>query len=135
MFPKGERGASGSSNSGGISPNFSQDERILGTDSDAERILNQAIKDFEAEHRINILGNDAKGFITHPTFSAIFDKYSTGSGWSSNQWFNGANNIRDIQIKKKPGGKIEITFDADFVIDGDVDGSGDIGVRTVSAVF
>jgi len=114
-----------------ISRNISRDDKVLGTDSDAEKLLIEAIKDFEANYKISILGVDAKGFIEHPTFAAIFDKYSTGSGWSSDRWFNGANNIRDLKISRKPSGQIEIIFDADFVIDADYD----LGGRTVSAIF
>ena len=127
----GPGGPSVGSGGSGIARDVARDDKILGTDSDPERELLQAIKDFEADHKISILGDNAKGFIEHPTFSAIFDKYSVGSGWSSDQWFKGANNIRDIQITKKPGGKIEITFDADVIIDNDYD----IGARTVTAVF
>jgi Predicted membrane protein len=114
MFPRAER----------------RDERVLGTDSDQERALNQGVKDFEANVGMNGLSADARSFIDHPSFSAAFDKYSAGSGWSSDQWFNGMSNARNFNIKDLDNGRIEVTFDADFYIDGY-----DVGGRTVTAVF
>jgi hypothetical protein len=109
---------------------MSQDERILGTDSDATRDLREAIKEFEADHRTNLLGDKAQGFLNQPNFSAIFNKYSTGSGWTRDQWFKGMSNARDFRIEKIAGGKIQIEFDADFDIDDYT-----LGTRTVSATF
>jgi hypothetical protein len=92
------------------------DEAILGADSDQERMLLEAVKEFESEHSMLGLNRSALDFLNHPSFTAIFDKYSTGSGFSTEQWIAGMDNIRNIQIARSGNG-IKIIFDADFVID------------------
>ncbi len=94
----------------------SRDESILGADSDQERTLHEAVKEFEAEHFHVGLNKAARDFIDHPSFAAIFDEYSTGSGFSTEQWISGMNNIRNLRIARSGGG-IKIMFDADFEID------------------
>lgn len=114
----------------GIVGGHSRDERILGEDSDHERILIEAIKEFEADFGTGGLGKDAQAFIDHPSFSAILDKYVGPSGFSSDQWLAGMKDPSNISIHKV-GDSIDISFDADFEIDGDYD----LGGRSPSAVF
>lgn len=106
------------------------DEGILGADSDQERALTEAVKEFESEHSLLGLNKTALAFIDHPSFAAIFDRYSTGSGFSTEQWVGGMSNVRNVRIDKIADGRIHILFDAEYEI-----GDYDLGSRSAYATF
>lgn len=108
---------------------MARDEGILGADSDQIRDLNEAVKEFEAEGNLLGLNGKALDFINHPSYAAIFDKYTTGSGFSTEQWTAGMKEPHNFRITRT-GDKIEIIFDADYEID-----DYDLGGRSASATF
>lgn len=108
---------------------MARDDAILGADSDADRALQEAIKEFEADHNILGLDKNARDFLAHPSFAAIFDQYAGPSGFSPEQWLNGMSNARNIQIVRT-GDQIKIIFDGDFEI-----GDYDLGGRSPYATF
>jgi hypothetical protein len=93
-------------------------------------VLVEAVKEFEADFGTGNLHKDALNFIDHPSLSAVFDKYAGPSGFSSEQWLAGMQTIPTIRIKPTADGRIDVSFEADFEIDGY-----DLGGRSVSAVF
>lgn len=115
---------------GPITGGHDRDEKVLGVDSDQERALIDAVKEFEADFGTGGLHKDALSFIDHPSLSAIFDKYAGPSGFSSEQWLAGMQTVPKIKITRDGLGGIDIVFDADFEID-----DYDLGGRTVSASF
>jgi hypothetical protein len=116
-------------NAGGSSRGIDRDEAILGEDSDIERALLEAIKEFESDNSLIGLNQKAMDFIAHPSYSAIFDKYATGGGFSTEQWIAGMSNPDNFRITRA-GDKIDIIFDADYEID-----DYDLGGRSASATF
>jgi len=78
------------------------------------------------------LGPDALNWLEAPNFSDLFNQYVTGAGFAPDQWIAGMRDVRNVSITDIGDGMIEVSFTADFDIDGE---SGDIGTRTVTAVF
>jgi hypothetical protein len=110
---------------------MARDDAILGADSDADRALQEAVKDFEANlgTAMGMLDKDAREFLAHPSFAAIFDQYAGPSGFSSEQWMTGMSNASNFQIIRT-GNQIKIIFDGDFEI-----GDYDLGGRSPYATF
>jgi hypothetical protein len=106
------------------------DEGILGADSDAERGLNEAIKDFEADNSLMGLSREARDFLAHPSYAAIFEKYAPGGGFAPDQWVSGMKDPHNFRITRS-GDQIKIIFDADFDMGGDYD----LGGRSPYATF
>jgi|SRR5579859_917809 len=44
-------------------------------------------------------GDDAAAFLDNPSYSAVFDSYVTGSGFSLQQWINGMGSVSNFTIK------------------------------------
>lgn len=122
---RGTRGAAGGRTGGMIA-----DDAILGADSDQVKDLLEAVKEFESEHIVQGLNRSALNFLDHPSFNAIFDKYTTGSGFSTDQWVGGMSNVRNIRIDRIADGHVHVVFDADYEID-----DYDLGTRSASATF
>lgn len=106
------------------------DEGILGADSDAERDLNEAIKDFEADNSLLGLSREARDFLAHPSYAAIFEKYAPGGGFAPDQWVAGMKDPHNFRITRT-GNQIDIVFDGDFDMGGDYD----LGGRSPYATF
>lgn len=106
------------------------DERVLGIDSDEERALNEKVSQYILDYGLNDLGESARNFLLIPSFLAIFERYTSGSGFTPGQWLEGMHDVRNIRINPTGDGRIEISFDADFFID-----DYDLGFRSPSAIL
>lgn len=116
---------------GGTSGGMARDDAILGADSDAQKDLLEAVKEFEANSSLLGLSKEARDFLNQPSFAAIFDQYVTGDrGFGPEQWEKGMSNARNFQIARD-GNQIKIIFDGDF----DIDGGYDLGGRSPYATF
>lgn len=115
---------------GGRTGGMTRDEAILGADSDMQRALVEAVKEFESEHSQLGLSKATRDFLEQPSFAAILDQYASGGGFDSAQWENGMSNVRNIRITRTDDG-IDIIFNADFDMGGDYD----LGGRSPYASF
>ena len=96
---------------------------------ESEAELGGAVSEFDAG---GITSPDAVNWLEAPNFIDIFNQYTTGAGFAPDQWIGGMKDARNFEIKDIGDGMIEVSFEADFEIDGE---SGDIGTRTVTAIF